>query len=51
MIYGKDCSAYENDAAHLKDEEKYMDEWRIHGPIGVLFNVLRLSARLKLDNY
>ena len=40
VIWGKDSSAYENDAAHLEDEEKYMDEWRKHGPIGVLFDVI-----------
>jgi hypothetical protein len=26
VIWGKDCSAYKNDAAHLKDEEKYIDK-------------------------
>jgi hypothetical protein len=26
VIWGKDYSAYKNDAAHLKDEEKYMDK-------------------------
>ncbi|KAI1663211.1 hypothetical protein L13192_12754 [Pyrenophora tritici-repentis] len=26
--------------AHLDDEEKYMDEWRKYGPIGVLFDVI-----------
>ncbi|CAE7020113.1 hypothetical protein PTTW11_03010 [Pyrenophora teres f. teres] len=40
VIWGKDRSAYENDAAHLDDEEKYMDEWRKYGPIGVLFDVI-----------
>ncbi|KAI2485933.1 hypothetical protein Ptr902_00066 [Pyrenophora tritici-repentis] len=35
---GKDRSAYENDAAHLDDEEKYIDKWRKYGPIGVLFD-------------
>ncbi|PZC87942.1 hypothetical protein A1F95_11148, partial [Pyrenophora tritici-repentis] len=28
VIWGKDRSAYENDAAHLNDEEKYIDKWR-----------------------
>ncbi|KAF2846988.1 hypothetical protein T440DRAFT_356444, partial [Plenodomus tracheiphilus IPT5] len=37
---GKDRSAYENDTAHLDDEEKYTDEWRKYGPIGVLFDVI-----------
>ncbi|KAI2479364.1 hypothetical protein Ptr902_09575 [Pyrenophora tritici-repentis] len=40
VIWGKNRSAYENDAAHLDDEEKYMDEWRKYGPIGVLFDVI-----------
>jgi hypothetical protein len=40
VIWGKDRSAYENDAAYLEDEEKYMDEWRKYGPIGVLFDVI-----------
>jgi hypothetical protein len=26
VIWGKDCSAYKNNTAYLKDEEKYMDE-------------------------
>ncbi|KAI1512316.1 Dimer-Tnp-hAT dimerization containing protein [Pyrenophora tritici-repentis] len=37
---GKDRSAYENEAAHLEEEEKYMDEWRKYGPVGVLFDVI-----------
>ncbi|KAF7567886.1 hypothetical protein PtrM4_124990 [Pyrenophora tritici-repentis] len=32
--------AYENEAAHLEEEEKYMDEWRKYGPVGVLFDVI-----------
>jgi hypothetical protein len=40
VIWGKDHSAYENDAAHLDNEEKYMDEWRKYGPIGALFDVI-----------
>ncbi|KAA8623809.1 hypothetical protein PtrV1_05115 [Pyrenophora tritici-repentis] len=40
VIWGKDRSAYENDAAHINDEEKYIDEWRKYGPIGVLFDVI-----------
>ncbi|KAF7566069.1 hypothetical protein PtrM4_143890 [Pyrenophora tritici-repentis] len=40
VIWGKDRSAYENDAAHLNDEEKYIDKWRKYGPIRVLFDVI-----------
>ncbi|KAA8621448.1 Dimer-Tnp-hAT domain-containing protein [Pyrenophora tritici-repentis] len=40
VIWGKDRSAYENEAAHLEEEEKYMDEWRKYGPVGVLFDVI-----------
>ncbi|CAE7034396.1 hypothetical protein PTTW11_05423 [Pyrenophora teres f. teres] len=40
LIWGKDRSAYENEAAHLEEEEKYMDEWRKYGPVGVLFDVI-----------
>jgi hypothetical protein len=40
VIWGKYHSAYENDAAHLNNEEKYIDEWRKCGPFGVLFDVI-----------
>jgi hypothetical protein len=40
VIWGKDRSAYKNDAAYLKDKEKYIDEWRKYSPISVLFNVI-----------
>jgi hypothetical protein len=40
VVWGKDRSAYKNNAAYLKDEEKYMDEWRKYSPISVLFNVI-----------
>ncbi|KAG9376877.1 Dimer-Tnp-hAT domain containing protein [Pyrenophora tritici-repentis] len=38
VIWGKDLC--ENEAAHLEEEEKYMDEWRKYGPVGVLFDVI-----------
>ncbi|KAG9382223.1 hypothetical protein A1F94_007877 [Pyrenophora tritici-repentis] len=44
VIWGKDRSAYENEAAHL-EEEKYMDEWRKYGPVGVLFDVIASILR------
>jgi hypothetical protein len=40
VIWGKDRSAYENDAAYLEDEEKYIDKWRKYSPISVLFDVI-----------
>jgi hypothetical protein len=40
VVWGKDRSAYKNNAAYLKDEEKYIDEWRKYGPISVLFDVI-----------
>jgi hypothetical protein len=40
VIWGKDYSAYENNAANLKEEEKYIDKWRKYSPISVLFNVI-----------
>jgi hypothetical protein len=40
VIWGKDRSAHENNAAYLKDEEKYIDEWRKYSPVSVLFNVI-----------
>ncbi|KAG9381746.1 Dimer-Tnp-hAT domain containing protein [Pyrenophora tritici-repentis] len=45
VIWGKDRSAYENEAAHLEEEEKYMDEWRKYGPVGVLFDVIASILR------
>ncbi|KAI1557921.1 hypothetical protein PtrEW4_012057, partial [Pyrenophora tritici-repentis] len=35
-----DNAICENEAAHLEEEEKYMDEWRKYGPVGVLFDVI-----------
>jgi hypothetical protein len=26
VVWGKDCSAYKNNAAYLKDEKKYIDK-------------------------
>ncbi|KAG9383570.1 Dimer-Tnp-hAT domain containing protein [Pyrenophora tritici-repentis] len=46
VIWGKDRSAYENEAAHLEEEEKYMDEWRKYGPVGVLFDVIASICRV-----
>ncbi|KAH8714039.1 hypothetical protein GQ44DRAFT_563049, partial [Phaeosphaeriaceae sp. PMI808] len=40
VIWGKDREAYENNVAHLNNEEKFMNEWRKFGPIGVLFDVI-----------
>jgi hypothetical protein len=40
VIWGKDRSAYKNDAAYLNDKEKYIDKWRKYGPISVLFDVI-----------
>jgi hypothetical protein len=50
---------YASSAAHLNDEEKYIDEWRKYGPFGVLFDVIasictpqtrQLLERLQRDN-
>ena len=40
VIWGKDREAYENEGNNLDDEEKFMQEWRKYGPIGVLFDVI-----------
>ncbi|KAL7773152.1 hypothetical protein CFE70_003116 [Pyrenophora teres f. teres 0-1] len=43
VIWGKDRSAYENEAAHLEEEEKYMDEWRKYGPVGLSYTALSMA--------
>lgn len=40
VIWGKDRETYENQGAHLDDEDTFMKEWRKFGPIGVLFDVI-----------
>ena len=40
VIWGKDKEAFENNKENLDEEEKLMEEWRKHGPIGVLFDVI-----------
>ena len=40
VIWGKDKEAFENANVNVDEEEKFMEEWRKHGPIGVLFDVI-----------
>jgi hypothetical protein len=40
VVWGKDRSAYKNNAAYLKDKEKYIDKWRKYSSISVLFDVI-----------
>jgi hypothetical protein len=40
VIWGRDREAFENNRADLGDEEKFLEEWRKFGPVGVLFNVI-----------
>lgn len=40
MIFGKDKDAYNNAAEELKDEEKFLQDWRKDGPLGVLIAII-----------
>jgi hypothetical protein len=40
IIWGKDKDSFENSKAHIAEEERTMAEWRKHGPIGVLFDLI-----------
>ncbi|KAG9384238.1 Dimer-Tnp-hAT domain containing protein [Pyrenophora tritici-repentis] len=40
IIFGKDKDAYDNAADELGDEEAFMEDWRKHGPLGVLMDII-----------
>ncbi|KAI0569801.1 hypothetical protein Alg130_11492, partial [Pyrenophora tritici-repentis] len=40
LLWGKNSSAYNNDASELPDEDKFMRGWRREGPLGVLLDII-----------
>jgi hypothetical protein len=40
IIFGKDKDAYDNAPDEYRDEETFMAEWRKHGPLGVLIDII-----------
>jgi hypothetical protein len=40
IIFGKDKDAYDNAVEEHNHEEKFMHEWRKHGPLGVLMDII-----------
>lgn len=40
MIWGKNSDAYNNETEHYDDEERFLQDWRTDGPLGVLLEVL-----------
>jgi hypothetical protein len=54
VVWGKDRDALENNGAGLGDEEKFMEEWRKFGLVGVLFDVIaarQLFEQLQHSSY
>lgn len=40
ILFRKDKDAYENDDSNIPDEERFLEEWRKEGPLGVLISIL-----------
>ncbi|KAI1669709.1 hypothetical protein L13192_05225 [Pyrenophora tritici-repentis] len=40
LLWGKNSSAYNNDASELPDEDKFMRGWRREGPLSVLLDII-----------
>jgi hypothetical protein len=40
LLWGKNSSAYNNDASKLPDEDNFMRGWRREGPLGVLLDII-----------
>jgi hypothetical protein len=40
LLWGKNSSAYNNNASELPDEDKFMRGWGREGPLGVLFDII-----------
>jgi len=47
VIWSKDREAYENESAHLDEEEQSMKEWRKFGPSSVPFDVIASISTLQ----
>lgn len=40
LLWGRNTSAYNNDASEIPDEDNFMRSWRREGPIGVLLDII-----------